>query len=94
MADVPAAFDIEHTFRLFKQTLGWTAPKVRTPQAADRWTAMIVAVYPQLRLAVSQVRHRSAELDAGLPAGALADYVSSRDADGSHHGTPTAMART
>jgi hypothetical protein len=31
-------FDIEHTFRLFKQTLGWTCPTVRTPQAADRWT--------------------------------------------------------
>lgn len=31
-------FDLEHTFRLFKQTLGWTAPKLRHPQAADRWT--------------------------------------------------------
>ena len=30
-------FDLEHTFRLFKQTLGWTAPKIRTPTAADRW---------------------------------------------------------
>jgi DDE superfamily endonuclease len=29
-------FDLEHTFRLFKQTLGWTRPKIRTPQAADR----------------------------------------------------------
>ncbi|WP_349307463.1 hypothetical protein [Rhodococcus sp. IEGM 1307] len=28
-------FDIEHTFRLFKQTLGWTAPKIRNPEAAD-----------------------------------------------------------
>ncbi|GIM87122.1 hypothetical protein Sar04_38580 [Salinispora arenicola] len=44
-------FDIEHTFRLFKQTLGWTAPKVRTPQAADRWTWLILAAYTQLRLA-------------------------------------------
>ena len=25
-------FDLEHTFRLFKQTLGWTAPKLRDPQ--------------------------------------------------------------
>src|SRR5262245_31158118 len=31
-------FDLEHTVRLFKQTLGWTAPKIRTPAAADRWT--------------------------------------------------------
>ncbi|MEU1813542.1 NF041680 family putative transposase [Micromonospora aurantiaca (nom. illeg.)] len=43
-------FDIEHTFRLFKQTLGWTCPKIRTPQAADRWTWMILAAYTQLRL--------------------------------------------
>jgi len=44
-------FDIEHTFRLFKQTLGWTCPKIRAPQAADRWTWLILAVYTQLRLA-------------------------------------------
>ena len=29
-------FDLEHTFRLFKQVLGWTAPKIRDPQAAPR----------------------------------------------------------
>lgn len=44
-------FDIEHTFRLFKQTLGWTCPKIGTPQAADRWTWLILAAYTQLRLA-------------------------------------------
>ncbi|MFP5072839.1 hypothetical protein ACLFMI_24655 [Pseudonocardia nantongensis] len=44
-------FDLEHTFRLFKQTLGWTAPKVRTPAAADRWTWLLVAAYTQLQLA-------------------------------------------
>jgi hypothetical protein len=44
-------FDLEHTFRLFKQTLGWTAPKVRTPDAADRWTWLIITAYTQLRLA-------------------------------------------
>ncbi|WP_327065643.1 NF041680 family putative transposase [Kitasatospora sp. NBC_01302] len=44
-------FDIEHTFRLFKQTLGWTRPKIRTPEAADRWTWLILAAYTQLRLA-------------------------------------------
>ncbi|HXV94103.1 MAG TPA: NF041680 family putative transposase [Pseudonocardia sp.] len=44
-------FDLEHTFRLFKQTLGWTAPKIRTPAAADRWTWIIIAAYTQLRLA-------------------------------------------
>jgi hypothetical protein len=44
-------FDIEHTFRLFKQTLGWTAPKIRDPQAADRWTWIVIAAHAQLRLA-------------------------------------------
>ncbi|MER5853995.1 transposase, partial [Streptomyces sp. NPDC002012] len=44
-------FDIEHTFRLFKQTQGWTCPKIRTPEAADRWTWLILAVFTQLRLA-------------------------------------------
>ena len=46
-------FDLEHTFRLFKQVLGWTAPKIRDPAAADRWTWLIIAVYAQLRLARS-----------------------------------------
>ncbi len=46
-------FDIEHTFRLLKQTLGWTCPKLRTPEAADRWTWLILAGYTQLRLARS-----------------------------------------
>jgi hypothetical protein len=44
-------FDIEHTFRLFKQTLGWTSPKIRTPEAPDRWTWLILTAYTQLRLA-------------------------------------------
>jgi hypothetical protein len=44
-------FDLEHTFRFFKQTLGWTAPKLRDPAAADRWTWLIIAAHTQLRLA-------------------------------------------
>src|ERR1022692_5288862 len=43
----------EHTFRLFKQVLGWTAPKIRDPQAADRWTWLIITCHAQLRLARS-----------------------------------------
>lgn len=43
-------FDLEHTFRLYKQTLGWTKPRIRDPQAADRWTWLIVVAYTQLRL--------------------------------------------
>jgi hypothetical protein len=44
-------FDIEHTFRMLKQTLGWTCPKLRDPAAAQRWTWLVLAAYTQLRLA-------------------------------------------
>ena len=44
-------FDIEHTYRFAKGTLGWTTPAVRTPEQADRWTWLVVAAYTQLRLA-------------------------------------------
>jgi hypothetical protein len=43
-------FDLEHTFRMIKQTLGWTRPKLRTPEAADRWTWLVIAAHTQLRL--------------------------------------------
>ncbi|MGW1766109.1 NF041680 family putative transposase [Streptomyces sp. NPDC002073] len=44
-------FDLEHTFRMIKQNLGWTRPKLRTPTAADRWTWLIIVAHTQLRLA-------------------------------------------
>ena len=44
-------FDLEHAFRFAKQTLGWTTPKLRTPEAADRWTWILVVAHTQLRLA-------------------------------------------
>ncbi|MEV0580841.1 NF041680 family putative transposase [Streptomyces sp. NPDC050392] len=44
-------FDLEHTFRLLKQTLGWTRPRLRDSQAADRWTWLVLAAHTQLRLA-------------------------------------------
>lgn len=44
-------FDLEHTFRFLKQTLGWTKPRLRSPLAADRWTLLIIAAHTQLRLA-------------------------------------------
>jgi hypothetical protein len=51
-------FDLEHTFRFLKQTLGWTRPRIRTPEAADRWTWLILAAHTQLRLA----RHLTEDL--------------------------------
>jgi len=53
-------FDIEHMFRMFKQTLGWTRPRIRDPRAADRWTWIVITVYTQLRLArdlTADLRH-------------------------------------
>lgn len=53
-------FDLEHTFRFFKQVLGWTRARVRTPAQADRWTWLIIAAYAQLRLArqhIDDLRH-------------------------------------
>jgi hypothetical protein len=44
-------FDLEHTVRFAKQTLGWTTPRPRHPAQADRWTWLVVVGYAQLRLA-------------------------------------------
>ena len=50
-----ARYSIEHTFRFFKQTLKWTTPKLRRPEAADRWTWLLLLAFVQLRLARDQV---------------------------------------
>jgi DDE superfamily endonuclease len=44
-------FDLEHTVRFCKQTLGGTTPRPRHPEQADRWTWLVLAAYTQLRLA-------------------------------------------
>lgn len=51
-------FDLEHTFRLLKQSLGWTRPRLRDPQAADRWTWLVIAAHTQLRLALPRAADR------------------------------------
>jgi DDE superfamily endonuclease len=51
-------FDLEHTFRFLKQTLGWTRPRLRHPDQADRWTWLVLAAYIQLHLA----RHLAEDL--------------------------------
>jgi hypothetical protein len=42
--------DLEHTFRVARQTLNWTRPRVRLPEQADRWTWLVLAAYTLLRL--------------------------------------------
>jgi hypothetical protein len=54
-------FGLEHTVRFCKQTLGWTTPRPRPPEQADRWTWLVLVAYTQLRLA------RAVAVDARLP---------------------------
>jgi hypothetical protein len=51
-------FDLEYTLRFCTQSLGWTKPRVRSPEHADRWTWLVVATYTQLRLTRSWVADR------------------------------------
>jgi hypothetical protein len=51
-------FDLEHTFRFLKQSMGWATPRVRHPEQADRWSWLLVAAYTQLRLARARVADR------------------------------------
>jgi hypothetical protein len=51
-------FDLEPTFRFLKQALGWTTPRVRHPEQADRWTWLVLAAFTQLRLARACIADR------------------------------------
>jgi DDE superfamily endonuclease len=64
-------FDLEHTFRLLKQVPGWTAPKIRRPAAADRWTWLIIAARTQLRLARTLAEDLRLPWQRPAPAGRL-----------------------
>jgi hypothetical protein len=44
-------FDIEHTYRLAKTTLGWDQAALRDPAQVSRWTWLIICAITQLRLA-------------------------------------------
>ena len=61
-------FDQEHTFRFVKQVFNWTAPRVRHPEQADRWTWLVIAAYTQLRLARACVRDQRLPWERPLPA--------------------------
>jgi hypothetical protein len=62
-------FDLEHAFRLLKSVLGWTAPHIRTPAQAQRWTWLILAVHAQLRLARTLTSDLRRGWDKPIPAG-------------------------
>ena len=67
-------FDLEQTLRFCKQSLGWTMPRVRHPEQADRWTWLVVAAYHQLRLARSWVADRRLPWERPLDPGKLTPY--------------------
>jgi hypothetical protein len=60
-------FDLEHTFRVSKETLRWTAPRLRHPAQADRWTLLVVLAYTQLRLAQPVVADQRLPWERPLP---------------------------
>ena len=64
-------FDLEHTLRFCKQRLGWTTPRVRHPEQADRWTGLVLATYTQLRLARPWIRARRLPWERPLDPGRL-----------------------
>jgi hypothetical protein len=63
-----ARFTLEHTFRFFKQSLGWTTPRLRYPDQADRWTGVLLLAYEQLRLARALVADCRLPWERPLPA--------------------------
>lgn len=67
-------FDLEHTLRFAKQTLLWTAPRVRHPEQADRWTWLVVIAYTMLRLAKPLVRDQRLPWERPRPPQRLTPY--------------------
>jgi nucleotide-binding universal stress UspA family protein len=53
--------------RHWKQALGWTTPRVRHPEQADRWTWLILTAYTQLRLARGIVADQRLPWERPLP---------------------------
>lgn len=64
-------FDIEHGFRFAKNTLGWTTPRLCTPEQADTWTWIIIAACTQLRLARTLVADQRLPWERRLTPGRL-----------------------
>jgi hypothetical protein len=67
-------FDLEHTVRFAKQALGWTTPRLRHPEQAERWTWLVVAGYTQLRLARQLVADQRLAWERPRPPGRLSPY--------------------
>ena len=64
-------FDVEHFVKFLKGALGWTTPRVRHPEQADRWTWLVLAAYAQLLLARDIVADRRLPWERPLTTGSL-----------------------
>jgi hypothetical protein len=67
-------FDLEHTVGFAKQTLGWTIPRPRHPEQADRWTWLVLAAYTQLRMARDIASDRRLPWERPRPQPRLSPY--------------------
>jgi hypothetical protein len=67
-------FDLEHTVRFCKQTLGWATPRPRHPEQADRWTWLVLADYTQLRLARAVASNQRLPWERPRPQPRLSPY--------------------
>ena len=83
-------FDLEHTFRFLKQALGWSTPRVRHPEQADRWTWLVLAAFTQLRLARAHVADLRLPWERHYDAGRLTPVRVHRGVSAllAHVGTP------
>ncbi len=90
-------FDIEHTFRLFKQTLGCTKPRLRSSEAADRWTWLVIAAYASsgwpLATDLRRPWEKAAEPNKLTPSRVRRGFRNLRTKSGSPAGAPTIMVR-
>jgi hypothetical protein len=64
-------YDVEHFVKFLKGALGWTAPRVRHPEQADRWTWLVLLAYAQLVLARVIAEDRRLPWERRLAPGSL-----------------------
>jgi hypothetical protein len=64
-------FDLEHTLRVLKQTLGWPTRRVRQPAPAHRWTWLVLAASTHRRRARGAGAARRLPWARSLPPGCL-----------------------
>lgn len=93
-------FDLEHTLCFLKQNVGWTTPRVRHPEQADRRTWLVLAALTQLRLAHSCAADRRPPWERPqrgrrlIPCRTLRDFATLLAAVGTPMGAPKPCRRS